>query len=37
MASQEDRPHLSLMVMTDARKHGSELLPSVLLEAEDDE
>lgn len=37
MASQEDRPHLSLMVMTDARKQGSELLPSVLLEAEDDE
>ena len=37
MASQEDRTHLSLMVMTDARKHGAEFLPSVLLEAEDDE
>ena len=36
-ASREAYSHLSLMVMADARKHGVELIPSVLLEAEDDE
>lgn len=36
MALQDDRSHLSLVVMADATKHGAEFLPFILLEAEDD-